>query len=179
MTALIDRYEAGAQRLSRALDGLGAHELDAQPGPGAFSIRQLLAHCLDADFAYADRIKRIIAMDRPTLLGWDQNAFARNLVYDTLNAELALDVFIENRQLITAILRAAPPNAWARVGELRDRHSAFGAPDASGAKTTVGAADGEVTLERIVTIACDHLDHHMQFLCAKRDRLGLPPQEQN
>lgn len=172
--ALIDRYQAGAQRLSRALEGLAAPKLDAQPGPGAFTIRQLTAHCLDADFAYADRIKRIIAMDRPTLLGWDQNAFASNLAYEKLDADLALDVFVKNRQLIAAILRTAPPGAWARIGELRDRHSAFGALDSSGATTTVGAADGEVTLQRIVTIACDHLEHHMRFLSAKRERLGLP-----
>ena len=38
-------------------------------------------HLADAEAAFADRIRRIIAEDDPVLLAWDENKFAERLMY--------------------------------------------------------------------------------------------------
>ena len=87
--ALIDRYERDAGALRAAVAGLGREQRLARPVPGTMSVQALAMHMLDADLAYADRMKRIAALDRPRLLGWDQDAFAERLGYESLDAGLA------------------------------------------------------------------------------------------
>lgn len=71
---LIDRYSAGGAILAYAVAGLTVEQETAQPGPGAWSMAQLAAHLLDSDLVYADRMKRVIAEEEPTLLAFDENA---------------------------------------------------------------------------------------------------------
>lgn len=156
----IDRYEAGAPALRSAIEGLSAAEMRAHTGPGAFSVAELVLHLLEADLAYSERMKRVIAMDRPRLLGWDQDAFARALGYEALDVVAAAELFERNRRMTATMLRAVPREVFAREGVLE------------GKKTTFGSGDGPVTLLRVVEIACEHLEHHMGFMRGKRERLG-------
>src|SRR4051812_3887422 len=44
---VIERYEAGGRTLRRAVEGLTREDLRARPGPGAWSIQQLVIHMAD------------------------------------------------------------------------------------------------------------------------------------
>src|SRR5688500_11894866 len=106
--AIVDQYIRGAWKPAEAIVGLTAEDLNAVPVPGTWSIRQIVLHLMDSDLIAADRMKRVIAEDRPTLIGFDETAFARNLYYDELDAGVACDLFGKNRLLTGEILRRLP-----------------------------------------------------------------------
>lgn len=151
---LVEQYAAGAERLGEAIAGLSRDELLAYPVPGTWSIQQIVLHLTDSDLISSDRMKRVIAEENPTLVGFDETAFARGLFYEALDAALAADVFAKNRQLTAEILRRAPEEAFDRFGTHSER--------------------GRVTLTQLVQGMVDHLDHHLRFLREKRGLLGKP-----
>ena len=57
-------------------------DLLAYPVPGSWSIQEIVIHLVDSDLILADRMKRIIAEDNPTLIGFDETQFTRNLHYN-------------------------------------------------------------------------------------------------
>jgi hypothetical protein len=151
---LIERYVAGADVPAKALRGLTPQELNAFPVPGTWSVQQVILHLMDSDLIGADRMKRVIAEESPTLLAYDETAFSKRLFYETLDPALACEVFRLNRVLTGAILRKLPDAAFARAGNHTER--------------------GRETLELLVKGYADHLDHHMKFIKAKRQALGKP-----
>ena len=152
--SLIERYAAGATVPAEGIRGLGDAELNAFPVPGTWSIRQIVLHLMDSDLIGADRMKRVIAMDSPALIAYDESAFARALGYDRADVQAACEVFRLNRLLTAAILRDLPDAAFARTGEHNEA--------------------GRLTLEDLLRTYVEHLDHHMRFLREKRKMLGKP-----
>jgi uncharacterized damage-inducible protein DinB len=75
----ISRYAAGGPLLAYAASGLSVEQERARPGPGAWSIAELVAHLVDTDLVLADRMKRLIAEDAPTLLAFDENCWIDRL----------------------------------------------------------------------------------------------------
>lgn len=146
---LIDRYAAAAPSVADALKGLTVAELHAHPVPGAWSVQQLVMHLMDSDLIASDRMKRIIAMDKPLLIGYDENAFTTRLPVDKLDAAAAAEIFRLNRLLTAVVLREQPDSAFDRIGIHNER--------------------GAITLGQMVTMYVEHLDHHMKFM---RDKLA-------
>ena len=151
---IIDEYVRQASILPAAIKGLTAAELNAHPVSNTWSIRQIVMHLMDSDLIASDRMKRIIAEDNPTLIGFDESAFASKLFYDQLDAVIAADIFAKNRLLTGDILYRLPAEAFARAGTHNQR--------------------GRVTLGDLVKMYVQHLDHHMKFLKHKRQLLGKP-----
>lgn len=50
-------------------------QLSRSPGPGEWSPRQVLNHLADSDLVYGMRIRMIVTQDRPTIVGYDQDAW--------------------------------------------------------------------------------------------------------
>jgi len=150
--ALIEQYERGGQTLRQAVHGLTRDELQAVPIPGKWSTQKVVIHLADAEAAFADRIRRIIATDNPTLLAWDENQFAANLLYSEQSAEDAVTMIDLTRRQTARILRKLPDTAFARSGQ----HS----------------ESGKQTLEEVIDKVVRHLDHHLKFIAEKRAKLG-------
>src|SRR4029077_8745490 len=72
---LIEHYQAGSDKLRRAVAGLSREQLQARPGPGAWSIQEVIVHLADSDAISIDRMKRIVAEDNPSLLYADETAY--------------------------------------------------------------------------------------------------------
>src|SRR5205085_5489021 len=89
---LVERYRDGYAEVHRALAGIGAAELDARPAPGTWSAREIVHHLADSEMTSAIRLRRLIAEDNPTIVGYDQEAFAVRLHYDRPIAS-SLEVF--------------------------------------------------------------------------------------
>jgi uncharacterized damage-inducible protein DinB len=155
--ALIDEYEQGAGKLSRYLEGLSRAELLAYPVPGAWSIQEIALHLADSDLIGVDRMKRTIAMERPSLLGYDESAFVKHLRYDLQDVDAAVALFAVNRRQFAVVLRAIPEEAFQRIG--------------------VHSENGPETLEQQVKKYIKHLDHHLSFVRTKRGLLGNPLKE--
>ena len=149
---LIEQYARGGEKLSLAIRGLGRDDLRAVPIPGKWSTQQVVIHLADAEAALADRIKRVIAMDEPALLAWDENKFAANLHYNDQSAQDAVASVDLTRRQIVRILTALPASAFQRAGIHNER--------------------GRQTLLDILNFAVWHLDHHLKFIYEKREKLG-------
>src|SRR6202034_1448032 len=101
---LIERYAAGADVLGKAIQGLDRADLLAFPVPGTWSIQQIVLHMMDSDLIAADRMKRVAAEDHPTLIGYNETAFARNLAYEEVSAQDAAEIFRLNRRMTAELL---------------------------------------------------------------------------
>jgi hypothetical protein len=148
----IDRYEAGAAEPARAIKGLSREELNAFPVPGTWSVQQVIVHLMDSDLIGADRMKRIAAMERPLLIGYDESAFMATLHPERVDAAGAAEVFRLNRVLTAAVMRSLPKEAFERWGVHNEK--------------------GKVTLLHMLEDYCEHLDHHLKFVAEKRKKLG-------
>src|SRR5262245_9084781 len=81
MQPLLDNYLAGIQPLKGAVAGMSREQLLARPVPGKWSTLEVVCHIADFEPVFVDRMKRIIALDKPTFLGADENRFAATLAY--------------------------------------------------------------------------------------------------
>jgi hypothetical protein len=152
---LIERYAAGAASPAQAIAGLSRDQLNAFPVPGTWSIQQIVIHLMDSDLIGSDRMKRVAAEDRPpTLIGYDESAFARGLFYDQLDPGVACEVFEKNRRLTAEILRRLPAAAFERTGDHNEH--------------------GRMTLAELLQTYVDHLEHHLKYIRQKRQLLGKP-----
>ena len=149
---LIERYAVGAGKLRASIVGLGRQELNAFPVPGTWSIQQIVLHMMDGDLIASDRMKRVAAEEKPSLIGYDETAFARVLPYAELDPQMACDIFEKNRLMTAEILRRLPDAAFARMGNHNER--------------------GPVSLADLVETYVGHLDHHLKFIHEKRRLLG-------
>jgi hypothetical protein len=151
---LIDEYEAGADLPAQAMAGLTREELLAYPIPGTWSVQEVILHLMDSDLVGSDRMKRVIAEPGATLLAYDETRWVQSLGYDQADVKAACEVFRLNRKMTAAILRRLPDEAFQRTGTHTER--------------------GVETLEMLVKDYIGHLDHHLKFVVAKREKLGKP-----
>jgi hypothetical protein len=81
-TELLDRYRGGYAAVEEALAGITDEELD-RPGPdGGWSARQVAHHLADSEAVAFVRLRRLIAEDDPTIVGYDEPEYARRLHYE-------------------------------------------------------------------------------------------------
>ena len=150
---IIDRFADGGLILVQAASGLTPEQTTDHPGPGDWSLAELVAHLADSDLVLSDRIKRVIAEENPTLLAFPENDWLARLHSGRMPVEAAAALFNANRVWMTHILQGLDDSAFARVGN----HTEL----------------GRQTLAAIVVKAVHHLDHHLKFLYAKRANLGV------
>jgi hypothetical protein len=154
--SLIEQYEAGADKVAQAIRNLTPEDLQCVPDPGAnvgkWSIQQVVIHLADAEAAFADRFRRMIAEDDPILYAWDENKFAERLFYDKQSAHDAAEMIRLTRVQTGRILRAAGPSALLRMGNHSER--------------------GPIRLDDAIASANSHLDHHVKFIHDKRAWMG-------
>jgi hypothetical protein len=151
----IDRYEADADLPAQSIAGLSAADLKAFPGPGAWSVQQVILHLMDSDLIGSDRMKRVAAETKPpAIIAYDETAFANQLRYHDQDPALACEIFRLNRRMTAALLRLLPDEAFARIGNHSER--------------------GPETLAQLVEDYVQHARYHLKFISDKRARLGKP-----
>jgi hypothetical protein len=154
---VIARYSNGGPLLGYATAEIPEAKADETIGPGEWTLRQLIAHLVDSDLNGAERMKRVIAEENPTLMAYDESAWMASLDYSHAPIDEAVAIFMANRRWMTRILKTLPDEAFARKG----MHS----------------ETGPVTLAALLAKYVGHLDHHLRFLYGKRSNLGIavPP----
>lgn len=150
--AITERYEKGGDDLRMAVKGVKRDDLLAHPVPGTWSIQEIVMHLVDTDLILADRMKRIIAEENPTLIGFNETLFAKNLHYDEQSVDDAVTIFELNRQNFARVLKKLPPEAFDRIGTHNER--------------------GPLKLSAVLEMAVSHLKHHLGFIVQKREKLG-------
>src|SRR5437773_534371 len=150
---LIHHYLAGVNTLRQAVAGMSREQLLARPIPGKWSTLEVICHLADFDPILTDRMKRVIAEERPSLLGADENRFAAALAYHDRDVEEELTILDKTRSQMARILGKLPDTALERVGVHNER--------------------GPRTLEQLVQTAIAHIPHHVKFIDEKRRALGV------
>ena len=150
---LINRYALGPAILEYAVHGLTDEQARAKPGPGAWSIAEMVAHLADSDVVASDRMKRVIAEPNPSLLAYDENAWNDRLHMQDAPLNLSVALFAANRRWTERILRVCSDEDFARSG--------------------IHSETGRKTLADLVATYVGHLDHHLKFLYAKRANLAV------
>jgi uncharacterized damage-inducible protein DinB len=150
--AFIEQYLAGPDLLRRAVVGMTREQLLTRPIPGKWSTLEVVCHIADYEPIYADRMKRVIALDAPELLKGDPGRFAAQLSYDQRDIDEELALIELTRKQMARILRARKPEDFQRHGT----HS----------------RDGTLTLENLLQRVTAHIPHHVQFIEEKRRAMG-------
>ncbi len=114
--ALIERYAEGYAEVAASLEGFPADALTRHLVPGKWSAAEIVHHLADSESISATRLRRLLAEDRPVIPGYDQDAFAVRLGYNSRPLAPALDAFRAARATTLQILRAMSDADWARTG---------------------------------------------------------------
>jgi hypothetical protein len=148
---LIVQYKDGYAAVAEALLKITPAELDARPGPGRWTAREIIHHLADSETTSAIRLRRLLAEDRPVINGYDQDEFARRLHYDRPH-EPSLELFKAVRAATGALLDCLEPKDWLREG----RHS----------------ESGPYSVETWLRIYADHAHKHAKQIRAARSAAG-------
>ena len=144
---LVDQYKAGYEVVADALAGATDAELDAHPAPGKWSAREIVHHLADSEMTAAIRLRLLIATERPQIIGFDQEEFARRLYYDR-PIEASVEAFKSARRTTAEILDRMTEAEWAREGT----HSEH----------------GRYTVERWLEIYAAHAHNHAEQIRVAR-----------
>lgn len=145
---LISDYLNGCKNLRDAIQGMSRDDILARPIAGKWSTLELVCHLSDFEPVFADRMKRVIALEAPVLQGADENEFARCLAYAErdISEELALMELV--RSQMARILWSLPSQAWDKKG--------------------IHSEKGPVTLKMLLEKSIGHIQHHLPFIAEKR-----------
>ena len=144
---LIAQYKDGYRAVAEALAGATDQELDAHPAPGKWSAREIAHHLADSEMTAAIRLRLLIATERPQIVGFDQEEFARRLYYDR-PIEASVEAFKSARRTTAEILDRMTEAEWAREGT----HSEH----------------GRYTVERWLEIYAAHAHNHAEQIRVAR-----------
>ena len=148
---LIEKYDGGSAQLRASIEGFSSLQLRTPAPPGNWSVLQNVCHIADFELVYADRMKRVVAEDQPTLFGGDPDLFAAKLAYQQRDLEEELDVIASVRREVSRFLRTLVSSEFDRTGQ----HS----------------EDGPLTLMRLLERIAGHIPHHVKFIEGKRANL--------
>jgi hypothetical protein len=115
-TSLIEAYEAGPDEVNRALGEIGRDAFDRRPPDGSWTAREVVHHLADSEMRSAIRLRRLLAEDNPTILGYDEAGYAATFNYAERAMEPALAAFRAARSTTAQILRQLDDRAFARGG---------------------------------------------------------------
>ena len=104
-----------------AIEGLSPAQLRKPEAPGKWSIAQVLQHLADSDLVWGWRVRLILAQDRPTLTGYDQDLWAERLHYADADPQEALEQLRVLRRGNLGLIARATPDDLKRVGVHSER----------------------------------------------------------
>ena len=139
--------------LAEATAGLNDADARQRERPGKWSVQHVVRHLGDSEIVSGYRFRLIVAHDRPTIAGYDQDLFADRLHY--LDATLAetLGDFAAVRGVNVRFLRRLSEGELARAGMHAER--------------------GEETAERLVKLMAGHDLVHLRQIARIRETLGV------
>jgi len=86
-SALIEQYLAGTAQLRKAVVGMSRPQMAARAVAGKWSTLEVICHIADFEPVYADRMKRVIAEEKPPAAVRRPDKFQAKLAYANRDAE--------------------------------------------------------------------------------------------
>jgi uncharacterized damage-inducible protein DinB len=145
---LLSDYSQGADVLVKVLKGVTDTQLDEVPIPDTWCIRQVVCHLADGEIVYADRMKRVLVEDNPTVFEWSPDDSVRDEFCRHRDIDNEVAVIASVRCQMLSILEQQDVEVWQR--------------------TAVHSQDGPMTLETLLERIAGHIPHHCRFIEQKR-----------
>lgn len=146
---LLERFRRGAELVAVVTTGAAGAELDYRPAPDKWTVRQIVSHLADAEIVGADRFRRVIAEDNPTIIGFDEKAWAERLDYQRRRFSQAVETFRRIRGENYELLKDLPEETYQRAGVHSER--------------------GRLTLLDLLRTYTEHAERHSQQIRHVRD----------
>lgn len=141
LAELLERFRRGGELLAMSTTGVAGAELDFVPGPGKWCIRQIVCHLMDSEMVGRDRLSRVIAEENPSLIWYDQDAWATKLDYSRRKLSVSVELFRRVRAENFELIKDLPEATWQRVGT----HS----------------VNGTVSLLDLLRMYAEHAENHV------------------
>jgi uncharacterized damage-inducible protein DinB len=109
------------EAVRNAVSGLTERELSQPEASDKWSIRHVVRHLADSDLVWGYRVRMVLAQDRPTLTGYDQDRWAQCLRYDHASVQIALEEFAVLRRSNLRLIADASTVDLERVGVHAER----------------------------------------------------------
>jgi hypothetical protein len=100
----------------RLVASASTDQLSRAPSPGEWSPRDVLNHLSDTDLVYGTRIRMMVTQDRPTIVGYDQDAWTARFGSLDATAQDTIDRWQTLRRANLRMLESLRPEEWERVG---------------------------------------------------------------
>src|SRR5438477_13031349 len=123
-TQLVQQYKHGVAKVREALAGATDAEMDARPAPGKWTAREIVHHLADSEMTSAIRFRNLVATDNVSIVGYDQEVFAKRLHYDRPIAN-SLAAFKAARETTAELLDRLSESDWRREGT-HTEHGRYG-----------------------------------------------------
>jgi len=85
-------------------------------GPGKWTLREILVHLSDSETVMLDRLRRLVAEEKPTLAAFDENRWVSALFYTQRDLNLARQQFESARRNAIELARTLDDGADGKVG---------------------------------------------------------------
>lgn len=93
-----------------------AEELGTRPAPGEWSPAEVLSHLADSDLVTAVRVRMIVTQDRPSLIGYDQDAWTARFARLDSSPGQTLERWQALRRANVQLYESLSESEWQRVG---------------------------------------------------------------
>ncbi|MBE3559016.1 MAG: DinB family protein [Ktedonobacteraceae bacterium] len=138
----IREYEAGADHIKAAIDGLSERRLLFTPVEGEWSIHEVVLHLADGEIVWSERVRKALAEPGSALAAYNEETWAKNLAYQQQDRTLALNLFAALRASNAALFRSLSEEEWDRTGLHEER--------------------GVITVYTMFQLILDHVRIHLQ-----------------
>ena len=111
-----DAIQSGTPAAWRALVSDAGPHLRVRPGPGEWSVVELLGHAVDAELVSSARYRWILAHDTPAIAAYDQDLWVSRLHHGEDDPAELLGLFETLRRANLTLWRRTPIEERARFG---------------------------------------------------------------
>jgi hypothetical protein len=110
--AKIDRYGQAHALLVAAVARYPRAMWQVRPAPDLWTIHEIIIHITDSEANSFVRLRRLIAEPGRTVLGYDEEVWAKALDYHSQSPEDAIELFRWLRHTSYVLLLAQPNSVW-------------------------------------------------------------------
>ena len=115
-TQRIEQYTSAPKRLLEALGQVPPEAMKWRPEPAEFSVHEIVCHCADSETNAYSRIRYLLTADKPVIVGYDPDNWARKFDYENHPLDAALATVEAVRANTAPILRRLPDDSWDKEG---------------------------------------------------------------
>jgi len=154
---LLRAFEAGPDRIRKAIDGLSDAELKLQVIPGKWSIFEIVIHVAEGEIIGACRFRQALA-DHPEPFPWYKEAvWAQVMQYQQQSLQFLRDnilMFEMMRSTTADLLKRCTAEQWQKTGTHPMR--------------------GTMTVRQLLELYADHSERHIVQILQRRELIGKP-----